>query len=35
MSDNGGVIVNIVADMWKGFPMMRYSVVSFFNSQLR
>ena len=23
MKDNGGVIVNIIADMWKGFPGMR------------
>jgi hypothetical protein len=24
MNENGGGIVNIIADMWKGFPMMRY-----------
>lgn len=25
--EHGGVIVNIIADMWKGFPMMRYGDV--------
>jgi len=24
MKEHGGVIVNIIADMWKGFPGMRY-----------
>lgn len=23
MAEHGGVIVNIIADMWKGFPSMR------------
>jgi hypothetical protein len=23
MQENGGVIINIIADMWKGFPLMR------------
>ena len=23
MEENGGVIINIIADMWKGFPTMR------------
>lgn len=23
MKDHGGIIVNIIADMWKGFPGMR------------
>ncbi|XP_066300557.1 peroxisomal trans-2-enoyl-CoA reductase-like isoform X2 [Branchiostoma lanceolatum] len=25
MAENGGVIVNIIADMWKGFPMMSHT----------
>ena len=29
MKNNGGVIINIIADMWKGFPLMR-SVIQYF-----
>ncbi|ESO85705.1 hypothetical protein LOTGIDRAFT_183947 [Lottia gigantea] len=25
MKDNGGVIINIIADMWKGFPLMSHT----------
>lgn len=25
MRDNGGAIVNIIADMWRGFPMMSHT----------
>lgn len=30
MEEHGGAIVNIIADMWKGMPGMRYAVVAVF-----
>lgn len=32
MKENGGTIINIIADMFKGFPLMRYQyfIVEFY-----
>ena len=28
MKENGGAVINIIADMWKGFPGMRSGLLS-------
>ena len=33
MSENGGVIVNIIADMFRGFPMMSHTGLFLMNSK--